>query len=257
MHHSHIDRFAHGDSPVHRLDARAKLLAVVAYTVIVISFNRYAVTELAPLAVLPLAMLWFGGVPTWFALRRVLVLSPFILFVCLLSPWYDRALQPAAIGSWRFEIAGGWLTSADVAVKFTLGVLALTALMSTTPFSSLLEAMRRLGAPKMLLVQLAFLYRYLFVLVDEAMRVRRGRDFRGSALAPVGRRLAAVGGIIGNLFVRTLERSERIYLAMTARGWTGRTPDLNVLRFRAADALFLIAIAVYLVLCRQPGLLKG
>ena len=257
MHHSHIDRFAHGDSPVHRLDARAKLLAVVAYTVVVISFNRYAVTELAPLAVLPLAMLWFGGIPTWFALRRVIVLSPFILFVCLLSPWYDRAPQEAAFGPWRFVVAGGWITSVDVAIKFTLGVLALTALMSTTPFPLLLEAMRRLGAPRMLPMQLGFLYRYLFVLIDEAMRVRRARDFRGAALAPAGRRLAAVGGIVGNLFVRTLERSERIYTAMAARGYTGGYAGLDALRWRRTDAIFLASAAAYLVFCRWPGLWKG
>jgi len=257
MHHSHIDRFAHGDSPVHWLDARAKFLAIVAYTVVVISYNRYTVTELAPLAVMPLALLWFGGIPTWFALRRVLVLSPFILFVCLLSPWYDRAPQAVALGSWRFEVAGGWLTSVDIAVKFTLGVLALTALMSTTPFALLLEAMRKLGVPKMLLMQLGFVYRYLFVLIDEAMRVRRGRDFRSAALAPAGRRLSAVGGIIGNLFVRTLDRSERIYTAMAARGYTGQYHGLNILRFRWHDIVFLTAAAAYLAVCRWPWLLKS
>jgi len=254
MHHRHIDRFAQGDSPVHRLDARAKLIAVIAYSVILISFNRYAVVELVPLAVLPLAMLWFGGVPTWFALRRVLFLSPFILFVCILSPWYDRAPEVVSFGPWRCEIAGGWLTSADIAVKFTLGVLALTALTSTTRFPLLLEAMRRFGVPKMLLLELGFLYRYLFVLIDEAMRARRARDFRGAALAPVGRRLSAVGSIIASLFVRTLERSERIYMAMAARGYVGEWHGLNVLHFRPRDGAFLAGALLYLLLCRFPWL---
>ena len=44
MHHHFIDRFAMGDSPIHRLDARAKLLAVLSYTVVLISFDRYAVS---------------------------------------------------------------------------------------------------------------------------------------------------------------------------------------------------------------------
>ena len=208
MHHSYIDRFAQGGSPVHRLDARAKLVAVVAYSAVLISFNRYAVAELVPLAVLPLAMLWFGGVPAWFALRRVLFLSPFILFVCILSPWYDRSPEVVSFGPWRYAVAGGWLTSANIAVKFTLGVLALTALTSTTRFAWLLEGMRRLAVPKMLLIQLGFLYRYLFVLIDEAMRVRRSRDFRGAALAPVGRRLSAVGSIIARKAPLSQLRSE-------------------------------------------------
>jgi cobalt/nickel transport system permease protein len=250
MHHHFIDRFADGDSPVHRLDARAKLAAVLAYTVVLISFDRCAVAALVPMAVLPLGLLWFGGVPLWFALRRVLVLCPFVLMLVLMAPWYDRVPHAVSFGPWQFLVSGGWLTAAGVAAKFTLGVLALTAMMCTTPFALLLEAMRRLGAPRLIVVQLGFLYRYLFVLLDEAMRIRRARDFRGAARAPVARRLAATGGVIGALFGRTLDRSGRIHLAMAARGYSGEAHCLNCLRFTAADGLLLAAVAAYLVVCR-------
>ncbi len=250
MHHHFIDRFAMGDSPIHRLDARAKLLAVLTYTVVLISFNRYAVSALAPMTVLPLTLLWFGRVPVWFALRRVLILSPFILMLLLMSPIYDRVPHDVTFGPWRYTVSGGWLTALDLAMKFALGVLALTAMMCTTPFSLLLEAMRRLGMPQVIVMQLGFLYRYLFVLIDEAMRVRRARDFRGAALAPIGRRLAAVGGVIGSLFSRTLDRSLRVHLAMVARGYQGEPHSLSQLRFRGADAVFLMVVFVYLLACR-------
>jgi len=250
MHHSHIDRFAQGDSAIHRLDARAKLLAVIAYTVVLISFDRYAVSVLVPMTIGPLAMMWLSGVPLWFALRRVVILSPFILMLCLLSPWYDTAARAVEFGPWQFALSGGWLTAADLGIKFALGVIALTAMMSTTPFALLLEAMRKLGLPKLLVLQLGFLYRYVFVLIDEGMRLRRGRDFRGAARAPVSRRLAAVGGVVGQLFTRTLDRSDRIHTAMCARGYRGEPRSLVRLKLRAADAAFLAASAVYLVACR-------
>jgi cobalt/nickel transport system permease protein len=250
MHHHFIDRFAMGDSPVHRLDARAKLVAVLAYTVVLISYDRYTVCDLAPLAVLPLALLWFARVPLWFALRRVLILSPFILMLVLMSPLYDRVPHPVTFGPWHFRISGGWLTAADVAIKFAGGVLALTALMCTTPFALLLEALRRLALPQVVVMQLGFLYRYLFVLIDEAQRVRRARDFRGAALAPVGRRIAAAGGIIGALFLRTLNRSQRVHLAMAARGYHGESHSLSQLRFTGTDAVFLVLVGVYLAACR-------
>ena len=250
MHHSYVDRFSQGDSVVHRLDARAKLVGVIAYTVVLVSFGRYAVAPLVPLSIAPLSMLWLGRVPVWFAVRRILFLCPFIVMLCLFSPLYDRGLQHAAFGPWRLQIAGGWLTAASIAAKFSLGVLALTGLTCTTPFPSLLEAMRKLGFPKLLVMQLGFLYRYVFVLIDEAMRVRRGRDLRGAARAPTARRLKAVGGVIGSLFVRTLERSERIYIAMCARGYRGAPHSLRRLRLRWADGVFLSAVAAYLVVCR-------
>lgn len=249
MHHHHIDHFSLGDSAVHRLDARAKLAAVLAYTVVLISFNRHEVTSLAPMAVFPLALLWLSRVPVGFALRRVAILCPFILMLVAMSPIYDRTPHVVSLGPWQTTIAAGWLTAANIAIKFALGVLALTALMCSTPFSLLLEAMRKLGMPKLMVLQLGFLYRYLFVLIDEAMRMRRARDFRGAAQAPVARRLAAVGGVIGSLFLRTLERSERIQLAMSSRGFRGETHSLSRLQFTARDGGFVAAVAVYLVIC--------
>jgi cobalt/nickel transport system permease protein len=250
MHHHFIDRFALGNSPIHRLDARAKLVAVVGYTIVLISFHRYTVAGLAPMAVLPLAMLWFGGVPVGFALRRAAIFSPVILMFALMCPIYDRAAQPATFGPWQFELRGGWFAAGDVALKFTFGVLALTALVCTTRFALLLEAMRRLGVPRAIVAQLGFLYHYIFVLIDEAMRIRRARDFRGAAQATISRRLAAGGGVIGSLFIRTLDRSERIQIAMSARGYRGETHGLGRLRFTGRDAAFLILVAAYLAVCR-------
>jgi cobalt/nickel transport system permease protein len=99
-------------------------------------------------------------------------------------------------------------------------------------------------------MQLGFLYRYLFVLIDEAQRVRRARDFRGAALAPLGRRIAAAGGVIGSLFLRTLNRSQRVHLAMAARGYHGESHSLSQLRFTGTDAVFLLLVGVYLAACR-------
>jgi cobalt/nickel transport system permease protein len=250
MHHSYIDRFAQGSSPIHRLDAQSKLLAILAYTAVLISFDRYAVSMLAPMAVLPVAMLLFAGIPLSFALRRVLILSPFILATCLLAPLYDHSLHHVHLANWQGSLSGGWLTLIDVAVKFTLGVLALTALISTTPFGLLLEALRKFHVPKLLVMQLGFLYRYIFVLIDESMRIRRARDFRGAVAASVPHRLRAVGGIIGSLFVRTLERSDRVYMAMLARGYDGQNRSLSVAHFHSVDALFLVATVGYLIFCR-------
>lgn len=250
MHHGHVDRFAQGDSPIHRLDARAKFLAVLAYTAVLVSFDRYTVAALVPMAVAPVAALWLARIPMTFALRRVLILSPFIAMLCLLSPLYDQAPHAVAFGPWRFAVSGGWLTAASVAGKFTLGVLALTALTCTTPFGLLLEGLGRLGVPKLLVMQLGFLYRYLFVLMDEAMRVMRARDFRGAKRAPWRRRLRAVGGIIASLFLRTLERSERIHTAMGARGYRGEFHGLRQLHLGLADGLLLAGVAGYLLACR-------
>ncbi len=66
----------------------------------------------------------------------------------------------------------------------------------------------------------------------------------------MGRRLAAAGGVIGTLFIRTLDRSQRIHLAMATRGYRGEPHSLCQLRFTGTDAVFLLVVALYLMACR-------
>jgi cobalt/nickel transport system permease protein len=91
-------------------------------------------------------------------------------------------------------------------------------LSNTTPFSSLLLTMKRLGVPRLLVTILALLYRYLFVLIDEAERLHRARASRTFSTSRT-KKWQMLASLIGQLFVRSTERAERIYSAMTARGW--------------------------------------
>jgi len=250
MHHSYIDKFSRQDSPIHNLDARVKLAAVVAYSIVLVSFGRYEIRPLIPMMILPFGMLWLGSVPVWFAIRRVLILSPFILLLALMSIFYDRQPHNITIAGFGFSLSGGSLTAASIAIKFTLGLLTLTALTCTTQFSLLLEGMGRMGLPRMLIMELSLIYRYIFVLIDEGMRLRRARDCRGASLARLPRRISTVGNIVGMLFVRTLDRSGRIGTAMSCRGFRGRWANFSRLRLGRADFIFAAFVAIYLCVCR-------
>jgi len=253
MHHNYIDRYANQDSPVHDLDARAKVVAVLLYTVVLVSVPKYQLAPLAPFAVLPLAMLVVGRIPLNFVLKRILIVSPFVVCLAAFNPIWDAQLRPFA-GTW---VRGGWLVAASVLIKFTLGMGALIALTSTTRFSDLLAGLQRLGVPRVLVMQLGFLYRYLFVLIDQAMRMRRARDARLGGYASVALRLRAVGGIVGVLLLRTLEQAERIHQAMQARGYDGTVRTLRRGRFGWAEVLFLLAVGVYLTAARLSVLAIG
>jgi len=238
MHHAYIDRFAAGDSVIHRLDPRVKLAVVLAFTVLVVSVPKYEVAALFPYAVLPFALLAFGGVPFGFVAKHLLIVSPFVLCVAALNPIYDASPMLVRIGPQAFWVRGGVLSCLSLCGKFVLTVSALLALVSTTRFSGLLQALAWFRCPRLLLVELSFLYRYLFVLVEQVQRMKRARDSRGVGAGRLGWRLRATGGIIGSLFVRTLERGERIYAAMAARGFDGTVRTLHHLHLHREDYVF-------------------
>ena len=115
----------------------------------------------------------------------------------------------------------------SIMAKSWLSVQAALLLAYTTPFTDLVGALRALRIPAIIVSIISFMYRYLAVLTDEAGRMSRARQSR-SAEAPQGRsggsfgwRAKVTGSMVGSLFIRSYERSERIYSAMLARGFAG------------------------------------
>jgi len=250
MHHAYIDRFASGDSPIHRLDPRAKLVVVVVFTALVVSVPKYELAALFPYAILPFALLVFGGIPLGFVAKHLLLVSPFVIFIAIFNPLYDAAPVLVRFGPRAFHVRGGVLSCANICGKFVLTVSALVALVSTTRFHDLLKALGWFRLPKLFVAELGFLYRYLFLLVDTVMHLKRARDCRAVGPAPLARRLKVTGSMVGNLFIRTLERGERVYAAMAARGYDGTVRTLTQFRMRAADHAFLAGSLAFVAALR-------
>jgi cobalt/nickel transport system permease protein len=110
--------------------------------------------------------------------------------------------------------------------------------------------------PRVMTMILSFMYRYLFVLVDEVMRLKQARDSRSFG----GSRwwqLRVIGNMVGTLFIRSYERGERVYAAMLARGFDGHSRTLNRLNFKPVDAYFGISFALVIILTALAGILSG
>ncbi len=190
------------DSTVHRLPTPPKLvvaLVLIAGTVgVPLSWRGW----FAGVAILLAVTTVVSRIPPLFLLRRLLLLSPFVLGVALVN-----ALEPSARGTWI-----------GVAIRGVLSLLTVLLVANTTQFSGILRVLRSVRVPALLITTMALMHRYLFVLADEAGRMRVARASR--TFTP-GRRFhwKALATVAGQLFVRASGRAERIYDAMSARGW--------------------------------------
>lgn len=218
----YLDTLAYRDSPVHRLDPRAKVMTTLVYIVAVASFDKYAVAPLLPFLLFPVALVALAGLPWGYLLKKLLLVAPFAFLIGAFNPFFDREilLHLGPVG-----IAGGWVSFASILLRFTLTILAALILIATTSFPGVCMALERLGAPKVFALQLLFLYRYLFVLVEEGVRVARARSLR--SFHGRGLEMRVFGSLVGQLLLRTLARAQRIHLAMLCRGFTG---DIRMLR---------------------------
>jgi cobalt/nickel transport system permease protein len=135
---------------------------------------------------------------------------------------------------------------AAVAVKATTGTLSAILLGATTTFPAVLRGLEAMRVPRLLVLVAAFMYRYLFVIVEEAGRMRAALSAR--AYRPrTALHAAALGRVATAMFLRTYSRGERVYQAMLARGYAGHMPQLNPLAWRRADAVFVSLVLAALV----------
>jgi len=242
----YLDMLSYKDTFIHRLDPRTKLCATVFFIVMVVSFPKYEVSGLLPFFLFPVLLFSLADIPVKFIMKKVLLVSSFAVFIGIFNPLLDRQPMPVFYG---VTVSGGWISFLSIMLKFFLTITSALLLIATTSFPGICHALQKFGFPDIFISQLLFLYRYLFVLVEEAMKVVRARDMR--SFGNRGRGVKAFTALLGTLFLRTVERAERVYRAMLSRGFSGRLYTTRQYVFGFADALFFAITAAGLYLLRE------
>jgi len=248
------DRYRAGDSPLHRLDARVKLLATLAFVFAAALVPVGEWTAFALLAALLAVAAAASRLPPLLVLRRSALALPILLVAIplLFSKSGDELFTVPAV-FWRWHATDTGLTAlCSVLTRSLLSVAAAVVLTATTPSIDLLRALEGIGVPRIVVTTVSFMYRYLSVIGEEAARLLRARDCRsvrvdrrsgGSLLW----RSRVTGNIVGSLFLRSYERSERVFDAMTARGYDGELRSLAARAPAAGQWGLLVAFVVLLI----------
>ncbi|MDO8987537.1 MAG: energy-coupling factor transporter transmembrane component T, partial [Coriobacteriia bacterium] len=167
-----LDQLAYADTPIHAIDPRAKVLTTIVFLVCVVSFGKYEVLGMLPFAIYPLFLAADADLPFGFLGSKLLAVAPFAVVIGMFNPLLDRdvVVQIAGIG-----ISGGWVSFISILLRFALTTMAALVLIATTSFTGICMALEKLGMPDVLATQLLLLYRYIFVLGEETMRMARAR----------------------------------------------------------------------------------
>jgi cobalt/nickel transport system permease protein len=225
MHHVTLDRWSRLSSPIHGLDARMKILGALAILVSLVLTHRAYAALFASYALLIIALSLAARLPVVpLALRAALVL-PFAGTVAALNLFGGDAAR-----------------AAGVLGKSYLSACTALLLLAAAPVLALLRGLESLGAPRFLLMVAQFLYRYLFVLSEQAQHMTLARRCRAPrpSREPLFRSAA---GAVAVLFARSYDRADRIHRAMLARGFQGHFVLLDPPAWRAADYASLAALA--------------
>lgn len=252
---AHFDPFVDGESALHGLDARIKvsILIIALVTTALTPDGAWAVFIL--MTAITLAGILLAEIPATKLFLRSLVLEiPFILMILPIifsgdGPW----LPQFSIGGFVLRISvQGFRRAISILIKSWLSLQISVLITATTQFQDLLTALRFLGLPKVMYTIFMLMWRYLFVLIREVQRMLMARGARsgvdptvnGKSGGTIAWRARSTGGMAGSLFLRSIERSERVYYAMQSRGFDGepRVVDVQELSGCQYGVIFLMVI---------------
>jgi cobalt/nickel transport system permease protein len=244
MHFNAFDHFQAHDTWLHRLDPRVKVITAVAFILgmALLPDGAWLAMMLAWAFIIALALA--ADIAPWFVIKRSLLVVPFLLAAVTVI----FTLPGGVLWRGPFGLAAtdaGLARFLSIFLRSWISLQMAILLTASTRFPDILHALRHLKVPAVFVAILAFMYRYLFVLTDEAARLLRARAARSAAWVGQdhGRslrwRAAVAGSMVGTLFARSLDRSDRVYNAMLARGYNGELLTMNPHHMRRADWLAL------------------
>jgi cobalt/nickel transport system permease protein len=258
-----LDRYQKQESLIHNLDPRPKLVLAVVFI-----FSNALLPDAAWLAFgLSFALLvvfnLLAELGLAYTLKRSFIALPFALAaISIIFTLPGEPLVAFNIGSWELTVSDvGLLRFFSILIRSWLSVQVAILLAATTPFHALAHAMRHLSIPSILISIISFMYRYLYVLNEEVIRLLRARSARSAQAEngkkqPIWWRARVAGNMVGQLFIRSLERSDRVYAAMQARGFRGQFLTINPHQLTRRDwfsaALTLTLITLIQIIGRWP-----
>jgi cobalt/nickel transport system permease protein len=237
--------FEANNSLLHRLDPRGKIVAVFLFSVFVVISERFLVLTSALMAGLAIVLLARVGVKE--VVRRLVPVNLFILFLWLFLPFTVKGHPVFSLGPLVVTYEG-LLYATQISLKSNAIVIALVALIVSTPILTLGHAMHELRIPEKIVHLFLFTYRYIFVIHREFIRLMNAIKVRGFRPATNMHTYKTFAYLVGMLLVRSSERAERVLDAMQCRGFKGRFYSLSQFSLKPVDFFWLSVMLVFVIL---------
>lgn len=240
MHHSFFDKYSDKKSPIHSLDPRLKCIAALLVITLIVSTPISSSYSLYLQAALVVAASFLTNIPISHFIKRMMIVIPFAFIVTIALAISQSALMNLSV----YSVVAFHIT------KVLLAVIVLTMLSGTTSYQSMIAAISYFKMPKIITSLLYFLYRFIYLLVDELEELnvaRESRDFKGSIILNMRSR----AWLLGTFLVRSAERSNVVYAAMAARGFDGTSPScISFRKFSCAQLFYVVSFAVLFIVFR-------
>ena len=230
------EQFSTGESFIHSLDPRVKIIVAILFSMVVAVSSNFL--SLLPALAVSLSLIVLGKLSMRKVFYRLLLVNGLILFLWLFLPFTYKGEALFNIGP-LVGTREGVLYASQITVKCNAILLAMIALISTTPVFTLGHAMSQLYFPDKIIHLFLFTYRYIHVIFQEYYRLINAMRIRGFIPRTNLHTYRSYAYLLGMLLVRSYDRAERIHKAMLCRGFNGRYYTLSRFSVKMGDILYL------------------
>ena len=240
-----LEQLAARKSTVHDRHPLVKLVSAFCYIVLVVSFGRAEFGRLVPFVFYGVVLMALSATPWPVVLRRAALALPFALLAGVSNIIFDRATALTIAG---VAVSYGVVSFFTLIYRTFLCVTAVLILAAVTPVHDLTGQLRRMHIPDIFVTLFEMTYRYIGVLLGEASCMYTAYMLRSTKRK--GLQMRHMGSFVGQLFIRSYDRAERIYSAMKCRGYNGQDIPKTHQPMRAPDYVYLAASCVPFILLR-------
>ncbi|GAA0179851.1 cobalt ECF transporter T component CbiQ [Clostridium sediminicola] len=241
----YLDELASKKSVIHNINPVIKLLVTLIYLVVILSFGKYDIVPLIPYIFYPIIIFTLSEIPFLQILKRTFIVFPLVIGIGIFNPIFDTQTYGVILG---IGISGGWISFVSLLIKCTLMVLAGFLLICTTGIEKIAYSLRKLFFPKIFVTQILLTYRYISVLLEETSRVLKAYHLRSPLEKGVS--FKASGSLLGQMLLRSFDRANRVYSAMTLRGFNGEYVFGREISMSIGSIIYLFIWVLFLVFAR-------
>lgn len=241
-----LDTLAKRDGWPYNRHPLSKLLVTLLFIVLVVSLPKYELSGLLLMAVYLIVLFVIGELSWRDCLRRIWIVLPLVYFIGIWNPLFDRS-PVQQIGS--VIITGGMISMLTLVIKGVYAVLASYLLIATTSMDGICYALQCLHVPEVLIIQLQLTFRYISLFLQEVHRMSQAYALRAPGQRGIQFRMW--GTFVGQLLLRSVDRSETVYQSMCLRGYTGRYTDREGTVWTGKDWLYVLVWGCVLIVLRM------
>jgi cobalt/nickel transport system permease protein len=234
------EKFASGQSFIHKLDPKTRVVAVVILSFAAALCDNFFVAVLY--FIISTVLIIMAKLNTRDVIARIKPLFWFLLMIWILLPiTFDGQILYQF--SWLKISGTGIILCCKITIKSITILLFFTTLVATMTIASLGNALHKLYVPDKMVFLLLMSYRYIAVIEDEYKKLLRAAKFRGFRPKTNLHSYKTFAYLAGMLFVRASFRAQRVHQAMLCRGFNQKFHSLDIYQANRFNFIFLIGIS--------------